>query len=175
MVLEKTLESPSGCKEINPVNPKGDQFWIFIGRTEAEVEAPMLWPPDAKNWFIWKDPDARKDWRQEEKGVREDEIIGWHHQLNGHEFEQALGDGEGKLACCSPWIHKELDVTERLSHIHTLQYHLSLPWLQPWLTSDCSLIRDPKTKLLSSTSTLLLLRLWITSICCFKLLCLGGW
>ena len=87
VVWEKTLESPLDCKETQPVHPKGDQSWIFIGRTDAEAETPIIWPPDAKNWFIWKDPDDRKDWRQEEKGTTEDEIAGWHHRLNGHEFE----------------------------------------------------------------------------------------
>ena len=86
VVLEKTLESPLDCKEIKPVNPKGNQPWVFIGRTDGEAEAPILWPPDAKNWLIWKDPDAGKDWRQEEKGMREDEMVVWHHWLNGHEF-----------------------------------------------------------------------------------------
>ena len=111
MVLEKTLESPLDCKEIQPVHSKGDQSWLFIGRTDAEAEAPILWPPDAKSWLIGKNPDAWKDRRQEEKGVTEDEMIGWHHWLNGHEFEQALGDSEGQesLACCSPWRHKESD------------------------------------------------------------------
>ena len=85
--LEKTLESPLDCKEIKPVNPKGNQSWIFIGRTDAEAEIPVLWPPDEKNWLIWKDPDAGKDWRQEEKGMTEDEMIRWHPQLDGHEFE----------------------------------------------------------------------------------------
>ena len=87
VVLEKTPESPLDCKEIKPVHPKGNQSWIFIGRTDAEAETPVLWPPDAKNWLIWKDPDVGKDWRQEEKGMTEDEMVGWHHQLNGHEFE----------------------------------------------------------------------------------------
>ena len=87
VVLEKTLESPLDCQEIQPVHPKGDQSWIFIERTDAEAETPILWPPDAKNWLIWKDPDAGKDQRQEEKGMTEDEIVGWHHWLNGHEFE----------------------------------------------------------------------------------------
>ena len=87
VVLEKTLESPLDCKEIKPVNPKGNQSWIFIGRTDVEAVIPILWPPDAKNWLIGKDPHARKDWRQEEKGMTEDEMVGWHHQLNGHEFE----------------------------------------------------------------------------------------
>ena len=112
-VLEKTLESPLDCKEIQPVHPKGDQSWVFIGRTDVEAETPILWPADAKSWLIWKDPDAGKDWRQEKKGITEDEMVGWHQLLNGHEFEQALGDGEGQggLACCSPWVCKELDMT----------------------------------------------------------------
>ena len=105
VVLEKTLESPLDCKEIKPVNPKGNQPWIFIGRTDAE--APILWSPDSKNQLIGKDPDAGKDWRQKEKGAAEDEMVGWHHRLSGHEFEQTLGDseGQGSLACCSPWGH----------------------------------------------------------------------
>ena len=119
VVLEKTLESPLDCKEIQPVHPKGNQFWIFIGRIDAEAEIPILWPPDGKNQLIGKDPDAGKDWRQEEKteGMTEDEMAGWHHQLNGHEFEQAPGDGDGQggLACLSPWGHKESDTTERLN------------------------------------------------------------
>ena len=115
VVLEKTLESSLDCKEIKPDNPKENQPWIFIGRTEAETL--ILWPPDAKNWPIGKDPNTGKDWRQEEKGVTEDEMVGWHHQLNGHEFEQALGvsDGQGSLACCSPWSCKESDTTEQLN------------------------------------------------------------
>ena len=99
VVLEKTLESPLDCKEIQSVHPKGDQFWLFIGRTDVEAETPIFWPTDAKNWLIWKDPDAGKDWRQE-KGMTEDEIFGWHHQPKGHEFEQALGVGDGQE---SPW------------------------------------------------------------------------
>ena len=103
-VLEKTLESPLDCKEIKPVNPKGNQSWIFTGRTDAEAEAPILWPPDVKNWLIWKDLEAGKDWRWEENGTTEDKMVGWHHQLDRHEFEQALGvdDGHGSLVCCSP-------------------------------------------------------------------------
>ena len=110
-VLEKTLQSPLDCKEIQPVDPKGNQSWIFIRRTAAEAETPILWPPDAKNWLTRKDCDAGKDWRQEEKEMTEDEMIGWHHQLNGPEFEQApgVGDGQGRLACCSPWGCKELE------------------------------------------------------------------
>ena len=108
MVLEKTLESPLDCKEIKPVNPKANQPWIFFGKTDAEGEAPILWPPDVKSQLIGKDPDAGKDWRQEEKGATEDEMAGWRHPLDGHEFEQALGvgDGQGILACCSPWGHR---------------------------------------------------------------------
>jgi len=117
VVLEKTLESSLNNEEIKPVNPKGNQSWIFIGRIDAEAEAPVLWLPDAKSRLIGKDPDARKDWRQEEKGMTEDEIVGWHHQLNRNEFEHAPGDGErqGNLACCSPWGCKELDMTEQLN------------------------------------------------------------
>ena len=117
-VLEKTLESPLDSKEFKPVNPKGNKTWILIGRTDAEAVAPILWPPDAKNWLIRKDPDARKDWRLEEKGTTEDETVGWQHQLNGHEFEQAPGDGEGQrsLACHSPWGWKELDTTQWLNN-----------------------------------------------------------
>ena len=111
VVLEKTLESPLDC------NPIGKQSWIFIGRTDAEAEALILWLPDGKNWLIGKDPNAGKDWRQEEKGMTKDEMIGWHHQLDWHEFEHApgVGDGQGSLACCSPWGHKELDMIDRLN------------------------------------------------------------
>ena len=113
VVLEKILESPLDYREINPVNPKGNQPWMFIGETAAEGEAPILWQLDAKSPLIGKDPNAGKDWRQEKKGITEDEIIGWHHWLIGHEFEQTLGDGEGQgsLACWRPWDHKVLDIT----------------------------------------------------------------
>ena len=112
----RSLLSPLDCK-IKLEHPKGDQSWVFIGRTDVEAETPILWPPHAKSWLIWKDPDAAKDWGQEEKGTTEDEMVKWHHQLDGHEFEQALGfgDGQGSLACCSPWGRKELDTTERLN------------------------------------------------------------
>ena len=112
--MEKILESPLDCKKIKPVNPKGNQPYLSIGRTDAEADAPILWPPDAKSRFTGKGPDAEKDRRQEEKGMTEDEMVAWHHRLNGHEFKQALGDGEGQrsLAYCSPWSHKELDMTE---------------------------------------------------------------
>ena len=119
VLLEKTLESPLDSKEIQPVYPKGNWSWIFIGKTDAEVETLILWPPDAKNWLIGKDPDAGKGWRQEEKGMTDNETVGWHHQTDGHEFEQTLGigDGQGGLACCSPWSCQELDMTEWLNSI----------------------------------------------------------
>ena len=123
VVLEKTLESPLDCNEIKTVNPKGNQFWIYIGRADAESEAPIIWPPDANNWLIGKDPDAGKDWGQEEKGMTEDEMVEWHQWLDRHEFEQApgVGDGQGSLAYCSPWDCKELDMTERLNWYNDLQ------------------------------------------------------
>ena len=113
VVLKKTLERPFDSKKIKPVNPKGNQYWIFIGRTDAEAEAPILWPPDVKNWLIGKDPDAVKEWGQEEKEMTEDKIVGCLHQLNGHEFKHTLGDGEGQgsLTCCSPLGPKESDMT----------------------------------------------------------------
>ena len=116
VVLEKTLENPLDCKEIKPVSPKGNQPWIFIGRTDVESEAPILWPPDVKNWLIGKDPHAGKDWRQEEKGMTEDEMVGWHHRMDGRE----------SLACCSPWGRKESGTNEATKHI-TSQAWISLP------------------------------------------------
>ena len=116
VVLEKTLENPLGCKEIKSVNPKGNQSWIFIGRTDTE--ALILWPPDTKNCFIRKKPDAGKDWRQEEKGTTEDEMATWHHPLNGHESEQALGGAEGQPVCCSPWDCEMLDMTDWTTNVH---------------------------------------------------------
>ena len=117
VVLEKTLESPLDCKEIKLVNPEGNQSWVFIGKTDAEAKTPIFWPPDVKTWLIGKDSDVVKDWRWEEKETPEDEMVGWHHQHDGHEFEQALGGGdeEGILVCCSPWGHKVSDMTERLN------------------------------------------------------------
>ena len=137
VVLGKTLESPLDCKEIQPVHLKGDQSWVFIGRTDAEAETPILWPPDAKNWLIGKVHYAGKDWGQEEKGVTEFEMVGWHHWLDGHVFEQAPGDGEGQgsLVSCSPCDHKESDTTEWLnSNSNWVQQ----PWtlavaLQTWI------------------------------------------
>ena len=110
VMLDKTLEGPLDCKEIQSVHPKGDQSWVFIGRTDVEAEAPILWPSDVKSWLIWKDPDARKDWGQEEKGTTEDEMVGWHHRLNGHEFGWTLGvdDGQGGLVCCGSWGQTKL-------------------------------------------------------------------
>ena len=116
LLKEKILESPLDCKEIQPVHPRGNQSWIFIRRTDAEAEIPILWSPDVKNWLIGKDADSGKDWR-EKKRVTEDEMVGWHYWLDGHEFEQALGvdDGQESLTCCSPWGLKEPDKTERLN------------------------------------------------------------
>ena len=122
VVLEKTLESPLDWKEMQPVHPKGNQSWIFIGRTNAETETPILCLPDAKNWLIWKELDAGKDWRQE-KGMTEDEMAEWHHRLNGHEFKWTLGVGDGQegLACCSPLGPKKLDMAEQLNWLSLLK------------------------------------------------------
>ena len=115
VVLEKTLESPLDCKEIQPVHPKGDQSWVFIGKTDTEAETSILWPPHVKSWLNGKDPDAGRDRGQEEKGMTEDEMAGWHHRLDGHEFEwtSGVGDGQGGLVCCCSWFCKESEVTER--------------------------------------------------------------
>ena len=117
VVLEKTLESPLDCKEIQPVHSKGDQSWVYFGRSDAKAETPVLWPPHVKSWLIWKYSDAGRDWGQEEKGMTEDEMAGWHHRLDGHEFEwtQGVGDGQGGLACCNSWGRKESDTTEWLN------------------------------------------------------------
>ena len=140
-VLEKTLESPLDCKGIQPVHPKGNQSWIFTGRTDAEAETPILCPPDAKNWLIRKDSDAGKDWRREENGMTEDEMVGWHHWLNGHEFEQTLGagDGQGGLACCSPWGRKESDMTEWMNwtELNCVKHKRSL--------NKCHVLKEGKT------------------------------
>ena len=166
MVSEKTLESPLDCKEIQLVYPKGNQSWIFIGTSDAE--APILWPYDVNNWLIWKDSDAGKDWKWKEKGITEDEMVGWHHQLNGREFEQTpgVGDGQEGLACCSPWGHRELDMTKRLNwsnyqerdgkmgHQESGRFS-SLGWLRIvpfslWESLNGSHCFQDKTKLLSS-------------------------
>ena len=124
---------PLDCKEIQPVHPKGDESWVFIGRTDVEAEAPVLWPPDVKSWLILEDPDAGKDWGQEEKETTEDEMVGWHHRLDGHGFGWTLGvgDGEGGLVCCSSWSRKESDTTERLNWTE-LKLH-SVPYI--WMSS----------------------------------------
>ena len=133
MVLEKTLESPLDCKEVQPVHPKGDQPWVFIGRTDAKAETPVLWPPHAKSWLIGKDPDAGRDWGLEEKGMTEDEMAGWHHWLDGHEFEwtPGVGDGQGGLVCCDSLGHKESDMTEWLNWTEvdlTDYWSVGIPW-----------------------------------------------
>ena len=138
VVLEKTLESPWDCKETKPVNTKENQPWIFIGRTDVKAETPILWPPDVKKRLTGKDSDAGRDWRQEKKGTTGDEMVGWHHRLNGDEFEQTPGAGEaqGSLACCGPWGCKESDTTERLNHKNSgsrssecwLVCHLGTSW-----------------------------------------------
>ena len=117
VVLEKTLESPLDCEEVKPVHPKGDQSWVFIGRTDAKAETPILWPPHAKSWLIGKDPVAGRDWGQEKKGMKEDEMVGWHYWLDGREFawNPGVGDRQGGLACCNSWGRKESDTTERLN------------------------------------------------------------
>ena len=117
MVLEKTIESPLDCRENQPVHSKGDQSWVFFGRNDAKAETPILWPPHVMSWLIGKNSDAGRDWGQEEKGTTEDEMAGWHHRLNVHEFEWTpeVGDGQGGLVCCNSWGHKESDMTERLN------------------------------------------------------------
>ena len=121
----RSPESPLDCTEIQPVHPKGNQSWIVTERTDADTETPIFWPPDAKSWLIWKDPDAGKYWGQKEKGTTEDEMVGWHHQLNGHEFEWTVGvgDGQGGLVCCSPWGWKASDTTEWLNQIELNLVH----------------------------------------------------
>ena len=138
VVLEKTLESPLDCKEIQPVHSKGDLSWVFFGRNDARAEPPVLWPPHAKSWLIGKDPDAGRDWGQKEKRMTEDEMAGWHYRLNGHEFEwtPGVGDGQGGLACCDSRGRKESDMTERLNwtelithviyHMHACQVSLAI-------------------------------------------------
>ena len=126
VVLEKTLESPSDYKEIQPFHPKGDQSWVFIGRTDVEAVTPILWPLDAKSRLIWKDSDAGKYWKQEEKGTSEDEMVRWHHQLDEHWFgyTPGVGDGQGSLACCGSWSQKESHMTEQLNWTECVHYVL---------------------------------------------------
>ena len=143
-VVLETPESPLDWKEIKPVNPKGTQPWIFIGRTDAETETSILWPLDTKSWLTGKDPDAGKHWGQEEKGATEDEMVGWHHWLNGHEFEQTLGDreGQGSLECCSPWgwsqrAGHEWATEQQQQHINQCQILERQPNLRFWLADSC--------------------------------------
>ena len=128
VVWQKTLESPLDCKEIQPVHPKGDQSWVFTGRNDAKAETLILWPPHAKSWLIGKDPDVGRDWGQEEKGTTDDEMAGRHHRLDGREFEwtPGVGDGQGGLACCDSWGHKESDTTEQLNWTELNWYNLLL-------------------------------------------------
>ena len=138
VVLEKTLESPLDSEEIQPVHPKGDQSWVFIGRNDAKAETLILWPPDAKSWLIWKDPDAGKDWGQEEKGTTEDEMVGWHHRLNGHGFgwTPGVGDGQGGPVCCDSWGCKESSTTELLNWTDSS----ILSYLVGFLVASCFLL-----------------------------------
>ena len=170
MVLEETLESPLDCKELKPVNPKGNQSWIFIGRIDAEAETPILWPPDVEKWLIWKDPDTGKDWRQEKKGMADDEFVGWHHQLDGHEFEQAptVGDGEGSLACCSPSGLKELDTTERLNWKKKNLRHLKLMVLMlfyVWEDANSALTEIIHSICTLTRASILFFSIWIPLGC----------
>ena len=154
VVLEKTPESPLDCKEIQPVHPKGNQSWVFIGRTDGKAETPILWPPDAKSWLTVKDLDAERDWAQEEKGTTEDEMVGWHHRPDGHEFEwtPGVGDGQGGLVCCDLWGRKQLDMTEQLNWTE-------LNWRKKNATSTYRWPRDTVSlKMLKRCSTSLIIR-----------------
>ena len=166
MVLEETLKSPLDCKEIQPDHPKGNQSWIFIGRTDVEAETPILWPPDVKNWLIENDPDAGKDWRQDKKGTTEDEMVGWHHRLNGHEFEQApgVGDGQGSRVCCSSWGHKESNTTEWLNWIE----------LRGYISEIRLRLEKLKAKIQSLMTTHSWCRFGLLTACCIHTLALAS-
>ena len=140
----RRLVSPLDWEEIKSVNPKENQSWIFIGRTDAEAETPILWPPEAKNWLIWKNSDTWKDWRRKERGMTQGEMVGWRHRHKGHEFESALGvgDGQGSLACCSPLYHKELDTTERLNWTWPLYASNGLQLWQPRLSPNTASVTE---------------------------------
>ena len=142
VVLEKTLESPLDCKEIQPVHPKRDQSWVFIGGTDVEAETPILWPPDEKSWLIWKDPDAGRDWGQEEKGTAEDEMVGWHHRLNGNEFgwTPGVGDGQGGLGCYSSWGQKDSNTTEWLNWTELKSIHVAENGINSLFFYDCVIL-----------------------------------
>ena len=138
VVLEKTLESPLDCKEIQPVHSEGDQSWVFFGRNDAKAETPVLWPPYAKRWLIGKDSDAGRDWGQEEKGTTEDEMAGWHHWLDGHEsgWTPGVSDGQGGLACCDSWGRKELDTTEWLIWSDLIQIIVKVIYLNDYYVNN---------------------------------------
>ena len=161
-MLEKSLESPLDCKEIQPVHPKGNQSRVFIGRTDAEAETPVLWPPYARSWLIGKYPDAGRDWGQEEKGMTEDEMAGWHHQLNGHEFEwtPGAGDGQGGLVCCDSWGRKESNKTERVNWTELILQSVDIS-LKKW-KGEQKLAEDENSRLMPplAVSYRLLTKLW---------------
>ena len=144
VVGEDSRESLLNCKEIQPVHPKGDQSWVFIGRTDANAKTSVLWPPHAKSWLIGKDPDAGRDWGQEGKGTTEDEMVGWHHRFDGCEFEwtPGVGDGQGGLACCDSWGRKELDMTEWLNwtELKVSHYYCVLVFISPFTVSSICLL-----------------------------------
>ena len=145
-VLEKTLGSPLDCKKVQPVHAKGDQSWVFIGRTDAEAETPILWSLHAKSWLTGKDPDSGRDWGQEEKGMTEDEMTGWHHRLDGHEFgwTPGVGAGLGGLACCDSWGHKESDTTEQLTWTELkLKQDFQPPWHKYFYSYVCIGLAGP--------------------------------
>ena len=147
-----TLEVPMDSKEIQPVHPKGNQSWIFIRKTDAEVETPVLWPPDIKSWLTGEDSDAGKDWRRGEKGMTEDEIVGWHHSLDGHQFEQALGVGawQGSLVCCSPWGSKDLDTAEQLNSKEKKQWRKVKAHTSPNCANQHPGLNSPRKSLINS-------------------------
>ena len=169
VVLEKSLESPLDCKEFQPVHSKGDQSWAFIGRTDAEAEIPILWPPHAKSWLIGKDPDAGRDWGQEEKGMTEDKMVGWHHWPNGHGFGWTLGvgDGQGDLACCSSWGCKESDTTERLNWTKNWKQSTFFP-VAEWTEVQWSEMGQSKSN--KFWGFIILLSVYLHSNACLKVL-----
>ena len=149
VVLEKTLESPLDCKEIHPVHSEGDQPWDFFGRNDAKAETPVLWPPHVKSWLVGKDSDAGRDWGQEEKRMTEDEVAGWYHRLDGHEFEWTpwVGDGQGGLACCDSWGRKRSDTTERLNWTEHPHFHAYLDEMEiGWITAEDVLLKRGRTE-----------------------------
>ena len=171
VVLEKTLESPLACKEIQPVHPKGDQSGVFIGRTDAKAETQILWPPHVKSWLIGKDSDAARDWGQEEKGKTEDEMAGWHHWLDRHEFEWTLGvgDGQGGLACCDSWGCKESDMTERLNWTELTEWQNMETTSDSWkqrspLARDCRAIAEWWTLHFYGQTSFLVLVFWTSAL-----------